>query len=255
VILVIPGRRVSAGPGIQSHASCLHFWIPGSLVSLASRNDAGLFNASSPGFLRPRAGRLLSPTRLRPSGLGGFAVRRALNQNEAVRAIFLPPTAPRRSETTQQIIRRLFALSPAQANLTALLMTGRSVKDIAVILDITEGSARQYLKRIFKKTGAKRQADLVLKLNNRLCPLRPNSDRSRHGSELSRSATSRHSADRGSENGANFIEKASRLYEQERRAVSAPPALEICTSGDDSGRQRVANGSVGNHDARTIRQI
>jgi DNA-binding CsgD family transcriptional regulator len=90
-----------------------------------------------------------------------FEVRRALNRNEAVRAVFLPPGAPRRSETTEQIVRRLFALSPAQAKLTALLMTGRSVKEISVILDITEGSARQYLKLIFKKTGTKRQAELI----------------------------------------------------------------------------------------------
>ena len=28
--IVIPGRRYCAGPGIQSHALCLHLWIPGS---------------------------------------------------------------------------------------------------------------------------------------------------------------------------------------------------------------------------------
>jgi DNA-binding CsgD family transcriptional regulator len=40
-------------------------------------------------------------------------------------------------------------------------MTGRRIKEIAPILEITEGSARQYLKRVFKKTGTRRQADLV----------------------------------------------------------------------------------------------
>jgi DNA-binding CsgD family transcriptional regulator len=48
-----------------------------------------------------------------------------------------------------------------QARLTALLMAGHTIKEIASILGITEGSARQYLQRIFGKTGAKRQADLV----------------------------------------------------------------------------------------------
>ena len=36
--IVIPGRRVSAGPGIQSHTPCLHLWIPGSRFR-APRND------------------------------------------------------------------------------------------------------------------------------------------------------------------------------------------------------------------------
>jgi DNA-binding CsgD family transcriptional regulator len=40
-------------------------------------------------------------------------------------------------------------------------MAGHTIKEIASILGITEGSARQYLQRIFGKTGAKRQADLV----------------------------------------------------------------------------------------------
>jgi len=58
-------------------------------------------------------------------------------------------------------IRRLLGLSPSHARLTALLMTGRNVKEIAIVLSITEGSTRQYLRQIFKKTSTRRQADLI----------------------------------------------------------------------------------------------
>lgn len=61
----------------------------------------------------------------------------------------------------QDILKRNFGLSPAQARLTMLLMTGQSVKDIAAGLGITDGSARQYLKLIYRKTGTRRQTDLV----------------------------------------------------------------------------------------------
>jgi DNA-binding CsgD family transcriptional regulator len=91
----------------------------------------------------------------------GFAVRRALNRKEVVPALFLPPSAPRRAESKERILEQLFELSPMQARLTALLMTGRRIRDIAPMLGLTEGSARQYLKRVFKKTGIKRQADLI----------------------------------------------------------------------------------------------
>jgi DNA-binding CsgD family transcriptional regulator len=35
------------------------------------------------------------------------------------------------------------------------------VKQAAASLGITEGSARQYLKKVFEKTGVKRQLDLI----------------------------------------------------------------------------------------------
>jgi DNA-binding CsgD family transcriptional regulator len=74
------------------------------------------------------------------------------------------------AEGEAAIIRLQFALSPRQAKLTALLFAGRSVKEAALALGITEGSARQYLKEIFRKTGARRQADLVRIVHNALLP-------------------------------------------------------------------------------------
>jgi DNA-binding CsgD family transcriptional regulator len=58
-------------------------------------------------------------------------------------------------------LQSYLALTPAQARLATLLFNGKTVKDAAHDLGVTEGSARQYLKKVFEKTGAKRQIDLI----------------------------------------------------------------------------------------------
>jgi DNA-binding CsgD family transcriptional regulator len=97
-----------------------------------------------------------------------FAVRQALEENAATPAVLSPPTA-RVSVTPEcDYLRQHFGLAPAQARLTVQLMNGRSVREGADALGITEDSARQYLKRVFRKTGARRQADLVRIINHAL---------------------------------------------------------------------------------------
>lgn len=66
-----------------------------------------------------------------------------------------------RSETDLEILQRLLAIPPSQTRLALALFNGSTVKEASVALGLREGSARQYLKRIFEKTGARRQADLV----------------------------------------------------------------------------------------------
>jgi len=61
----------------------------------------------------------------------------------------------------RQRLQTFLELTPAQAQLAALLYDGASVKQAAGKLGITEGSARQYLRRIFIKTGTNRQIDLI----------------------------------------------------------------------------------------------
>jgi DNA-binding CsgD family transcriptional regulator len=75
---------------------------------------------------------------------------------------------PGRPAADQEAMLRLFGLSPAQARLAALLVSGHSVKQAAALLGIAENSARQCLKIIFSKTGIRRQADLVRVLGNAL---------------------------------------------------------------------------------------
>jgi DNA-binding CsgD family transcriptional regulator len=58
-------------------------------------------------------------------------------------------------------VRAEFRLKPAQVRLAAPIHDRASVKQAVVKLGITEGSARQYLRRIFAKTGTNRQIDLI----------------------------------------------------------------------------------------------
>ncbi|SDO71434.1 helix-turn-helix transcriptional regulator [Afipia sp. GAS231] len=71
------------------------------------------------------------------------------------------PIPPRQVDCDHLKLQTCLALSPRQARLAALLFDGKSVKDAARELRITEGSARQYLRKVFEKTGVKRQLDLI----------------------------------------------------------------------------------------------
>ena len=54
-----------------------------------------------------------------------------------------------------------YGLSPAEASLTARLVGGMSVRQAAIAAGIQPSTARSHLKKIFAKTGARRQSDLV----------------------------------------------------------------------------------------------
>ena len=62
------------------------------------------------------------------------------------------------------VIRKVFGLTTGEARLASLLASGQSVKEAAGELDISEGTARFVLKRIFSKLGVSRQAELVSRL-------------------------------------------------------------------------------------------
>jgi DNA-binding CsgD family transcriptional regulator len=61
-------------------------------------------------------------------------------------------------------LAELFQLTNREAALASLLARGRTMSEIADQLNITEKTARTYLKRIFTKTGVRRQADLVRRI-------------------------------------------------------------------------------------------
>jgi DNA-binding CsgD family transcriptional regulator len=101
-----------------------------------------------------------------------FQIRHALSINQNASARPALPSRPLLVESKEQLLERLLALSAGQARLAMLLMTGRTIKEAAAVLGITEGSARQYLSRIFRKTATNRQVDLIRVIGDAL---------SRHG--------------------------------------------------------------------------
>ena len=83
-------------------------------------------------------------------------------------AIISIPNAQRHDDDDEGVLRMSFGLSPAQARLAVMMMSGYSVKEAAQGLKIAESSARQYLKIIFSKTGTRRQSELVRVIGNTL---------------------------------------------------------------------------------------
>jgi DNA-binding CsgD family transcriptional regulator len=61
-----------------------------------------------------------------------------------------------------------FGLSPAQARMNALIVTGHSIANAALALHISENTARSHLKQIFQKTDTHSQMELV-HLHGRIC--------------------------------------------------------------------------------------
>jgi DNA-binding CsgD family transcriptional regulator/PAS domain-containing protein len=69
------------------------------------------------------------------------------------------PNAPTAAPKAR--IAELFELSPTEAALVVELVRGRTLAEAAAHINITEQTARSYSKRIFSKTGTRRQAELV----------------------------------------------------------------------------------------------
>lgn len=65
------------------------------------------------------------------------------------------------TETSQQVITRLFGFTPAEAALAMLLAKGLSLAEASEQQSISQHTARAQLKSVFAKTGVTRQAELV----------------------------------------------------------------------------------------------
>ena len=61
----------------------------------------------------------------------------------------------------QDQIAELFGLLPSEARLAFALSRGMSIVEAAEALNLTEGTARNYSKKIYEKMGARGQSDLV----------------------------------------------------------------------------------------------
>jgi DNA-binding CsgD family transcriptional regulator len=73
---------------------------------------------------------------------------------------------------SQPLLQELFALTPAEAAVAAALACGRTVEAIATDCGISLNTARTHLKRIFAKTGTRRQAEAVALLARSVATLR-----------------------------------------------------------------------------------
>ena len=67
----------------------------------------------------------------------------------------------RRPLPTEQALRDLDDLTPAEARTARALLAGRAPREIADELRVSLGTVRTHLHRVFGKTGTASQADLA----------------------------------------------------------------------------------------------
>jgi DNA-binding CsgD family transcriptional regulator len=77
----------------------------------------------------------------------------------------------RKPEGAQEILRKLFDLTPAETSLALALTNGLTLEEVAEASGISKNTARTHLRAIFSKTGATRQATLVRILLGSVVPM------------------------------------------------------------------------------------
>lgn len=77
-------------------------------------------------------------------------------------ALVLITDPERQTPASTDLLRELYKLTPREAAFAAKLSQGKSVEQTAEEMCITYETARTHLRRIFSKTGASRQAELLL---------------------------------------------------------------------------------------------
>jgi DNA-binding CsgD family transcriptional regulator len=92
--------------------------------------------------------------RMRPEPAGMLGAR-----EEAVALYVADPRRP--LETSEEVLQRLFGLTPREAAVLRVLADGGSLRTAAQRLHISHETVRSHVKHIMETTGARRQADLV----------------------------------------------------------------------------------------------
>jgi DNA-binding CsgD family transcriptional regulator len=152
-----------AGDGLMAHGDSLR----AELADETARLDRLLCSAlKGAGDQAPSAGGTLSITR--PSGAHPLSVlvvplrtkAEVLGDRVPAAAIFLSDP-DMRPDSNEQHLRELYALTVVEARLAAWLSQGKSVEEAAAAMGVTVNTARAYLKRIYNKTGVRRQSELM----------------------------------------------------------------------------------------------
>jgi DNA-binding CsgD family transcriptional regulator len=137
----------------------------------ASRQEtAKLRNAIAAVCIEPDSGAIKPETVVqihRRSGLKALEVlvcplpsRSSLRKGKAAAALFI--TDPEEEATLDsRALRQLFGLTPAEIRLCIALVKGKSVEEYAHEAGISPNTARTHVKRIYSKTGVRRQSELV----------------------------------------------------------------------------------------------
>ena len=168
----IAERILSAGDGLTARAEGLEAGTPHETAAL--RRMIGSAAATSKHLARVHgrdgeADRSAGgPLRLaRPSGAAAYLLEVSPLHREAgwggrgALAVVLVSDGSKGRAPNEAALRSFYGLTPAEAELTALLSHGLSLDEAAERRDVSRNTARGQLKRIFAKTATNRQAELV----------------------------------------------------------------------------------------------
>lgn len=107
------------------------------------------------------------PSALRALGIDVVPLTLAADGLAVPRVVSVFVVDPERGhETHEGVLARFYDLTPAEAALAVRLAAGDTLQQAAEFRQIAQETARTHLKRILRKTGARRQAELVLRLRD-----------------------------------------------------------------------------------------
>src|SRR5215470_17226447 len=96
--------------------------------------------------------------------------RRAGTSYAATAAVFVQQAALD-TPSPQEVVGKLYKLTPTELRVLLGVVQVGGVPEVAETLGIAESTVRSHLQRLFEKTGAKRQADLVKLMADHASPL------------------------------------------------------------------------------------
>ena len=164
----LAARLLERGDGLQLCAGVLHGVTDAGddlldhVGRVLDRQDAGA--AANPGALRVRRTGSADPYLVVVSTLKLPQSHQAWQASDERLVVLFVRDPDQAQETRPEVLQRLYGLTGSEARLTDLITAGHPLKKGAASLGITEATARQYLKQVFRKTGVQRQADLVRKV-------------------------------------------------------------------------------------------
>ncbi|MBI5542640.1 MAG: helix-turn-helix transcriptional regulator [Deltaproteobacteria bacterium] len=148
--------------------------VEGGELTAGQRQEAIELRAMVAGLVSAHAGSVASPqcsmTVSRPSLARPFSVVGASlpprgfpwdSLRLRFRAALFVSDPEAREETNAQALRRLYGLTPAEARVALAIGAGGGIQQAADELDLSRNTVRVHLQRIFDKTGARRQSELV----------------------------------------------------------------------------------------------
>ena len=98
-----------------------------------------------------------------------------IQTSQPIAAVAFVNDSLRQHRPTQEVLRVLFGLTPAECRVALLLGDGHAPRKIANMVGVTDSTVRSQIKSIFSKTGVRRQGELIrLLLNNSGSSMNPN---------------------------------------------------------------------------------